>query len=225
MVGPAAPQYSPMATIIPLGDASLLVRFGSTLSDAANRAAIALATLLEHAPIEGVLEIAPNLVSVLLRYDPLQTDPATLAGEVRLLMAGLADAGAMTPTSHVIPVQFGGAEGPDLAEVAALLGMTEAAFVTKHNRAPLRVLSTGFAPGFVYCGLHDGAMIVPRRTSVRPRVPAGSILFAAGQTAIAATDMPTGWHVIGRTAFANFDAHAEPPTILRAGDAVVFEAL
>lgn len=54
---------------------------------------------------------------------------------------------------------------------------------------PLRVLATGFAPGFVYCGLHPDDLSVPRREAIRPMVPAGTVLFAAGQTAIAATDL------------------------------------
>ena len=86
-------------------------------------------------------------------------------------------------------------------------------------------LTTGFAPGFVYCGFHLEALNLPRRDLVRPQVPAGSVLFAAGQTAIAATDIPTGWHVIGRTDLRNFDPAAVPPTRLRAGDSVVFEAI
>jgi inhibitor of KinA len=49
-------------------------------------------------------------------------------------------------------------------------------------------------------------------------------LFAARQTAIAATPIPTGWPVIGRTRFINFDVDAMPPTRIRAGDNVVFEA-
>jgi inhibitor of KinA len=49
------------------------------------------------------------------------------------------------------------------------------------------------------------------------------VLFAAGQTAIAATEIPTGWHVIGRTEFRNFDPTASVPTRLAAGDAVQFE--
>src|SRR5690606_22974103 len=95
-------------------------------------------------------------------------------------------------------------------------------FVAAHNAVPLRVLATGFAPGFVYCGLHRDALVLPRRTAIRPLVPVGSVLFAAGQTAIAATEMPTGWHVIGYTTFRNFDPAATPPTRLGAGDAVRF---
>jgi allophanate hydrolase subunit 1 len=48
------------------------------------------------------------------------------------------------------------------------------------------------------------------------------VLFAAGQTAIAATPIRTGWHVIGRTAFQNFDPQRSPPTRLSAGDLVQF---
>ena len=41
----------------------------------------------------------------------------------------------------------------------------------------------------------------------------------------AATEMPTGWHVIGHTDFRNFDPAGEPPTRLGAGDVVTFEAV
>jgi inhibitor of KinA len=123
-----------------------------------------------------------------------------------------------------VQVRFGGADGPDLEAVAHSLHLNTAEFVKAHNQAPLRVLATGFAPGFVYCGFHPPGLVLPRRTQVRRAVPAGSILFAAGQTAIAATEIPTGWHVIGRTGFRNFDPGAASPTRLAAGDRVVFEA-
>ena len=113
-------------------------------------------------------------------------------------------------------------DGPDLAEAAQALGMSTEAFIAAHNATQLRVLATGFAPGFVYCGLHE-ALTLPRRTTIRPSVPAGSLLFAAGQSAITANDMPTGWHVIGGTAFSNFDPGAQPPTLLSAGDFITFE--
>jgi KipI family sensor histidine kinase inhibitor len=113
-------------------------------------------------------------------------------------------------------------DGPDLVEVADRMSLTPEAFVDRHNQAALRVLATGFAPGFVYCGFHGRDMVVPRREAVRPVVPAGTVLFAAGQTAIAATPIRTGWHIIGKTTFQNFDPAREPPTLLKAGDAIRF---
>jgi KipI family sensor histidine kinase inhibitor len=220
VVGPSAPETFPTPTIVPLGDSGLLVRFGTVLTDAANRAAIALAMALDHRPIAGVTEIVPNLVSVLLRYQPgIGPSPSTIAGDLRLLLSGLAEEAPQT-THWTIPVMF---DGPDLDTVSAALGMGAAQFVARHNAGPLRVLATGFAPGFVYCGLHPDALVLPRRTEVRSSVPPGSVLFAAGQTAVTATEMPTGWHVIGRTDFANFDPTRHPPTRLSAGDVVTFE--
>lgn len=207
---------------VPLGDSALLVRFGDTLDEAANRAAIGFARGLETAPPEGVEEIASNLVSVLLRFNPMVTTADRVAAELRLLPPDAWDPPAEPGAIHTIPVTF---DGEDLEEVASLLKLDAAAFVARHNASKVRVLATGFAPGFVYCGFHPEALHVPRRTKVRASVPAGTVLFAAGQTAIATTAIPTGWHIIGHTPFRNFDPAADPPTALRPGDRIVFEVL
>nr|WP_255714556.1 allophanate hydrolase subunit 1 [Pelagibacterium xiamenense] len=209
---------------MPLGDSALVVKYADRFDLHANRAAIAMAGLLEARHVPGVLEVVPNLVSVLVRFDPTETRFGAVAGEIRLL-ASLNRTKGGTPQRHRLRVRFGADEGPDLGAVANMVGMTPEAFIAAHNAAPLRVLATGFAPGFVYCGIHEEPLHLPRRTDVRPSVPAGSVIFAAGQTAIAATPIPTGWHVIGRTDFRNFDPDADPPTRMRPGDAVTFEAV
>lgn len=206
-------------TLVPLGDAALLVRFGTTLSEAANRAAVSFARAIEGRLPVGVTEIAPSLVSVMVTYDPGRIDHERLAGEVRLLVGTATE--AEPAAEHTVQVRF---DGEDLAGVAAELKLSVDAFIAAHNACPLRVLATGFAPGFVYCGFHGETLTLPRRAVVRATVPAGTVLFAAGQTAIAATPIPTGWHVIGHTDFRNFDPAAMPPTTLRAGDSIRFEA-
>lgn len=206
-------------TLLPLGDRGLLIRFADSLSDAANAAAIGFGRRAAVAALPGVVEVVPNLVSVLLRYDPGVIGFDRLAGEVRVLLSGPAEP-LGEGASHVIPVRF---DGDDLDAVADTLGMSPAAFVAAHNEKPLRVLATGFAPGFVYCGFHDEGLHLARREAVRPRVPGGTVLFAAGQTAITSTPIPTGWHVIGHTEFRNLDTSAESPTHLAAGDRVRFE--
>jgi len=220
----AEAEAFPPPLILPLGDRSLLVRFGTTLSDEANRAAIAFGRRLGNRLPDGVSEIDPNLVSVLLKYDPERTDFDRLAGEVRLLAGALQPVDEALAATHRISVRFGGEGGPDLEAAAAALRMTPEAFIATHNALPLRVLTIGFAPGFAYCGFHPDVFRLPRRTEVRPPVPPGSVLFAAGQTAITSTSIPTGWHVIGRTDFRNFDPASDPPTTLREGDTVIFEA-
>ena len=216
-----APDLGP-PLVLPLGDSGLLVRFADSLGDAANRAAIAFARVLQEQMPHGVIEVDPNLVSVLLTYDPAKTGFEALAGEVRLLI-GASRNEIEAGREHRIAVRFGGEEGPDLDAAASALGLRPEEFIEQHNRLPLRVLATGFAPGFVYCGFHPEGLDIPRRADVRRSVPAGTVLLAARQTAIAATTVPTGWHVIGRTAFRNFNPANDPPTVLAAGDELRFE--
>lgn len=217
------PSTPSVPRLLPLGDRGLLVRMGDSLDLGANEKATALAFKLQARRMPGVTEIVPNLVSVLVRYDPDAIAFSTLAGEVRLLI-GITDDAAPEMRTHRISVRYGGDEGPDLDTVADLLDMSPEAFVSAHHASALRVLAVGFAPGFLYCGMHPQNLVIKRRQDVRPKVPAGSVLFAAGQTAIAATPLPTGWWVIGRTGFVNFDPDESPPTRARAGDAIVFTA-
>lgn len=205
-------------TLLPLGDRALLVRYAETLSDEANRAAVALGQALTAQPVPGVAEVAPGLVSVLLRADE-GADLTAIRGELMLRFgAPLPD---VTRRSHIIDMTF---DGEDVGEVAAALSLSRDEFIERHNARAMRVLATGFAPGFVYCGFHGADLVLPRREAVRPIVPAGTVLFAAGQTAIAATPIRTGWHIIGRTSFQNFDPQLTPPTTLAAGDDVRFRS-
>jgi len=203
---------------MPIGDRALLVRYADTLSEAANRMAVALSRALTAEPIAGVAEIAPGLVSVLLRADEGADLRAIRDEMMQRLGAALPEVSAL---ERVVEIIF---DGQDLDGVAAALQLTRPTFIERHNARPLRVLATGFAPGFVYCGFHGADLILPRRETVRPMVSAGTVLFAAGQTAITATPVRTGWHVIGRTAFQNFDPQQSPPSVLAAGDTVSFRS-
>jgi KipI family sensor histidine kinase inhibitor len=203
----------------PLGDSALLVRFGASLDPPANRAAIGFAHVMVKAALPGVVEVVPSLVSVLVRYSWSTISLTNLMGEIRLLLSAPNPERTATIT-HVAATIF---DGEDIADLAVHLEISPEEFVRRHNETPLTVLATGFAPGFVYCGFHPEALTVPRRSTVRPKVPAGTVLFAAGQTAITSTPVPTGWHVIGHTSFRNLDLSQDPPTTLRAGDAIRFE--
>ncbi len=215
-------QTKDAARLLAVGDRGLLVQFATRLSDMANKSAIEGAHKLAGAAIRGVEEIAPSLVSVLLRYDPGQIAFFALCNEVRLALATSARYNGFVAKSREIPVVYGGDGGPDLACAAELCHMEVKDFIAAHSRHEIRVLATGFAPGFVYCGLYQESLNIPRRIKIHSRVAPGSVIFAAGQTAITATSIPTGWHVIGHTGFANFQPDRDPPVLLEAGDMVRF---
>lgn len=205
-----------------LGDQAIVVSFSAHLSIEANASAIIFSKTFDALSIFGVDEVVPSLVSVLVRFNPTHISLGHLLAEIRMSLSTLDHSQVTNPKYYKLDANFGGENGPDLKECALALEMSPAQFIQNHNSKPLTVLSVGFAPGFLYCGLHDAKFALPRRTNVRAKVPAGSILFAAGQTAIAATDIPTGWSVIGRTTFRNFQPNNEPPVLIVAGDAVEF---
>ncbi len=205
--------------IIPLGDEALLVRFAFELDDSANQKVIEFANFLKTQDLPYVKEIAASLVSVLVRYDNKKINFFNLSGLLRLALSKPIKTLKEKSQTHILEVNF---DGEDLPQVAQLVGLSISEFIKQHNSKPLRVLTTGFAPGFVYCGMHKKGLFVDRREQVRKSVAAGTVIFAAGQSAITATSIPTGWHVIGRTDFINLDISKNPPTKIKAGDYISF---
>ena len=119
-------------------------------------------------------------------------------------------------------MRYGGEHGPDLGDVAAFAGLSEAEVVAKHVAVFYRVFMMGFVPGFPYMGTVDATIAVPRRTTPRVRVPAGSVGIAGSQTGIYPTETPGGWQLIGRTDVHLFDLSRPAPFLLKAGDTVQF---
>lgn len=212
-----------LPNIEPIGDEAIIIRFAKEFDENANIRSIGFSNYLAKFPIDGVKEIGASLVSVLIKYDKSKVGYFALIGQLRLALSRFGHIDyRITPKQYDINIEFGAEFGLDFEEVIKSLNMSAVDFIKQHNAKPLRVIATGFAPGFIYCGMHKKKLHLPRRTKVRDSVAAGSVIFAAGQTAISATSIPTGWHVIGRTDFCNFDVNKNPPNILQAGDMVHF---
>ena len=113
-------------------------------------------------------------------------------------------------------------DGPDLATVARHWEMTEREVVATHTSCEMVVAFCGFAPGFAYCtGLAD-RLAVPRLTSPRTSVPAGSVGLADRFTGVYPTASPGGWQLVGRTDLALWDPSSEEPATLAPGTRVRF---
>jgi KipI family sensor histidine kinase inhibitor len=113
-------------------------------------------------------------------------------------------------------------DGDDLAEVATLLGITAREVVERHTASRWRVAFGGFAPGFAYLVTDHSGLEVPRRSTPRTVVPAGSVGLAGSFSGVYPRSSPGGWQLIGRTEAVLWDAHAEPPALLRPGVEVRF---
>ena len=210
--------------ILPLGEAALLVE-AEPADLLANHAVMALAQALDAAALPGVERSVAAINTLLIPFDPLRLSHAAVEQTIRALLNTLEPAADQPDRIVSIPVRYGGADGPDLLEVAARLGLSPQALVAAHCAPVYHVLLIGFAPGFPYLGPLPEALHLPRRSTPRTRVPAGSVAIAADMTGIYPADLPGGWHLVGRTSLRLFDPHADPPAALEPGASVRFVPL
>ncbi|MCT1516814.1 5-oxoprolinase subunit B family protein [Dietzia cercidiphylli] len=132
-------------------------------------------------------------------------------------------------------------DGPDLADVADLVGVSTETFVRQHTSITWRAAFGGFAPGFFYLvdereliddgpelrghgGVAEPLPSVPRLGSPRPRVPAGSVGMADRFCAVYPGASPGGWRLIGTTDALLWDSDRPDPALLAPGDRVRFRA-
>ena len=212
--------------IASLGVTAMLVQFGAGMSEAANRAALALRARLEREGWDGVEETSTALVSVFVRFDPLHLKHETLEQKLQSLLGEQDWYSAPLPTGRRhfhIPCVFGAEKGPQLEEAAALAGLDGAAAIDDLAAQTVQVLTIGFAPGQPYMGSLTTNWDIPRQTGLTAKVPEGALVVAIRQLIIFAADAPTGWRHIGQTAFRCFRPEQDQPFALRPGDQVTFD--
>ncbi|MEV4056713.1 allophanate hydrolase subunit 1 [Amycolatopsis sp. NPDC049688] len=177
------------------------------------------AALAQSLP-DGVEELVPAARTLLVRFDPAVTDAGRLGGVLRRVSpvdSAVADAGEV-----VIPVVY---DGEDLADVAAETGLSVASVIERHTAGAYVSAFCGFAPGFAYLSGSDPVLHVPRRSSPRTRIPAGSVAVAGEYSAVYPSASPGGWRLLGRTDAPVWDVERDPPNLLPPGTRVRFTAV
>lgn len=228
MTAPDMPLPPEPPALLPLGPDAVVVRFGRAVREDVSAAVLAFHQDLQADLPDGVLEVAPSLSSVLVRFDPAQTRRDQIMTVLRARLAGQAAQGTSLPPPRRIwhvPVCFGAAQAPDLAQFCDQSGLRQDQAVAQITDTQLRVLAIGFAPGQPYLGYLPPAWDIPRRSALTPQVPAGALVAALRQLVLFNTASPTGWYQIGETAFRPFQRDRAVPFALQAGDAVQFHAV
>ena len=205
-----------MAEIIPLSDCALSV----TTDDP--RASQHMAAGLRATG--DWLEVVAGIDTVSVLFDPTSTDME--AAQIRLehsLANPASSAPERAPQTHDIPVQYGGQAGPDLGHVCETLNLTQAEFIVLHTSAEHTVDMIGFTPGFAYISGLPETLSIPRLSTPRTHVPAGSIGVTTGRTGTYALPGPGGWPLIGMTDLSLFDPDRADPFRLHPGDIIRFK--
>lgn len=207
------------------GDQALFVELGDAIDPAINRRVRNLALAIQKEKVPGVTETVPAYCSLLVYFNPQQTNFRTLQAAINELIEHLAEFDLPAPRLVEIPTSYGGEYGPDLDFVAAHNGLTTEQVVQIHTGTPYLIYMIGFMPGFPYLGGVSPRIAAPRLDTPRSRVPPGSVGIAGNQTGIYPLAGPGGWRIVGRTPLKLFDPRREPPALFQAGDCVAFVSI
>ncbi len=178
---------------------------------------LALLTSLQKTPIHGVEELVPAARTILVYFAPHRVKAGDIVREIA--SRDLSQRAERSDVLVEIPVHY---NGEDLGDVAQILGISQEEVIRRHTGSEYTVAFTGFAPGFGYLAGSDPIFNVPRRSSPRTRVPAGSVALAGTFSAVYPQASPGGWQLLGVTDSQMWDLSRDLPALLQPGYRVRF---
>jgi len=212
----------PFPRLSEVGESALLVELADDISLSINAHVHDLDYWLGESIAKGVTHWVPGYTSLLIHFDPLQTDHSTIRDWFHERWQTCPSITDLKPAQIQIPVRYGGEDGPDLAAVAKTHRLSPSDVIRMHTAPVYRVGMMGFTPGFAYLMGLDPDLATPRLVNPRTHVPAGSVGIAGDQTGVYPIESPGGWQLIGRTELVLFDPEQEPYFLLSPGDEVRF---
>lgn len=201
--------------VLDVGDGAVLVEFGTL------EAVLAAFRALDSSRPDGVDDLVPAARTILVRFDRRVTNRESVRAWLRDIRP-VDTAEEVRADAVDIGVHY---DGPDLEEVGDLTGLGVAGVIAAHTGAEWTVAFAGFAPGFGYLVGGPESLHVPRRSSPRTSVPAGSVGLAGEFSGIYPRSSPGGWQLIGSTDVSLWDTDRDPPALLRPGIGVRFHAV
>ncbi|MFX1553420.1 MAG: 5-oxoprolinase subunit PxpB [Promethearchaeota archaeon] len=201
-----------------VAEGSILVEYEEEVSLEVNRKARQLAFGLEQGSCPGLEEVILTYRSVVVYFDPLVAKEETIRGLIEEVNANLVEIELPSPRLFRIPTTYSPAYGPDLDRVAEHTGLAPDEVIQLFSSQVYPVYFLGFICSLAYLGGVPETLHVPRLSTPRSFVPAGSVGFAGPQANVLPVDSPSGFNYIGCTFVAVYDPNQFPPTLIRPGD-------
>lgn len=236
---------------MPAGDRFIKIELGKTMSFDLNIQVHALAAAIRAAAPEGIIELVPELASLLLSCDPdrisydevVQTVSALFVAVQQQDVKPIASRLFHVPALYFDPwtdacVEEYRTSHPDKLtdpeQICEANGLADrAALQQVHMSTDYWVAALGFWPGLCSlmpldprCRLH-----APKYNPPRGWTPKGTIGLGGGLTCIYPDRTPGGYQIFARTPMPTWDrqqrlaAFASSPALLRPGDRVRFVAI
>ncbi|QBP42397.1 5-oxoprolinase subunit PxpB [Paenisporosarcina antarctica] len=213
-------------TYSPLGDEAIVIEVGQEITKEATNLVRAITKLIEETTIDSVVEVIPAFTTVTVFYKvSAECQYEDMKNLLTKYIVGIKHVDLIQPRTIEIPVCYGGEHGPDLEYVASHNQLTVDEVIEIHSTGTYEVNMIGFAPGFPFISGMSEKIAAPRRATPRLRIPARSVGIAGMQTGVYPIETPGGWQLIGRTAMELFLPNEKIPSLLQAGDQIVFKPI
>ncbi|WP_088007309.1 5-oxoprolinase subunit PxpB [Indiicoccus explosivorum] len=209
----------------PLGDRAIMIEAAAEIGPEAQIRVRLITAALEAESPAWMTGFIPAYTTVAVFYDPLALNFKEAEQELASLLSRASEDRLPEVRTVEIPVCYGGEFGPDLPFVARHNGLTEQEVIDFHTGGDYSVHMIGFAPGFPFIGGMPSEIAAPRRETPRLRIPERTVGIAGGQTGVYPIETPGGWRLIGRTPIRLFLPEQDIPSLLRAGDRIVFRQI
>lgn len=237
-----------------VGDSYLLVEYGEMVLDLNLRMRIySLGQYFEQEQVRGLLEMAPGVRSVLIKYDPLQLPLRKFLKILKAAEANLPTSETMKVPSRVVHLPLAFHERWTLEAISKYMESIRpeapylpdnVEFVARCNGlegadAVRELLLTGYKMviglGDVYLGAPCAVpldpltrMVVPKYNPARTFTPEGAVGIGGSYICIYPMESPGGYQLVGRTlpiwnTFQTSPAFKETPWLLKIFDRIKFE--
>ncbi len=172
-----------------------------------------------------VMNVIPSYQTILIEYLPHRIDDSNLIAGLNhhIIQFNPEERDFPKPKTISIPVYYSEETALDLSRFAEN-GLSLKDVIQLHTQKNYTVSAIGFAPGFAFLSDVANELVMPRLTTPRTCVPAGSVGIADSKTAVYPSESPGGWNIIGRSPMTLFKD--TPPFVpFEVGDSVTFTAI
>ena len=203
---------------------TVIVYFGDQVCpEVADQVALA-AKVVTREMAALIIDLVPSCTSMLVVFNSSRLGLGEFQLRLQQLLEQTASVQDVSQANQIeLPVYYGREVALDADEICEYTGLDFEQVVRLHSEREYRVYAIGFAPGFAYLGRISKRIEIPRKSTARLKVPAGSLAIADRQTAIYPATSPGGWHVIGRTPDNLIDFERENFTVFEIGARVKFQ--
>ena len=181
---------------------------------------------LKSWPGNLVTDLTPSYTSLLVNFNVLRISSDEMQQKLDDVIRNGGQSDFQESSHRVeIPVYYSAESGLDLVHTAQTIGISVEEVIELHSQPEYLVFALGFMPGFAFMGILNDKLILPRLSTPRTAVPAGSVAIAEKQTAVYPKPTPGGWRLLGKSPAKLFDVNKSPPQPYQIGDRVKFKPI